>query len=117
MEIILGTGWSMSTQGIINKLKKETMGLVELKKRNKSKLSISRTEAVRKIIANKGRFFTATFVTNEGNTRSINCNAKSDCITPLGYITVYSPKDKGYRSINPKTLSHLAIAGVQYKVK
>lgn len=78
---------------------------------------IARTTAVNKIRESKGKFFTATWETKAGNERTMNCNVKSDCITKLGYIRAYSPKDKGYRSIDPRTLREIKMEGVTYRIR
>ena len=86
--------------------------------KNKTKKSntkrISRTEAVKLINNSKGRFFTVTFVKNNGNTRTINGSRKNQ--TPLGNITMYSAKDKGYRTVNPNTIKSLSINDTMYVV-
>lgn len=79
--------------------------------------TITRTTAVELINKSKGRFFTVTFTKKDKNMRTINCNKRKDSTTALGYIRVYSTQDKGYRSINPLTISKLVFNGVTYKVK
>lgn len=78
---------------------------------------IARTTAVRKIEDSKGKFFTATWETRNGNERTINCNYKAGSTTRLGYMRVYSPKDKGYRSIDPRTLKEVKMEGIIYKIR
>lgn len=88
-------------------------------KNNKTKSrtkSITRTKAVEIINGTSGKFFTVTFTTKDNRVRSINCNKKTNSTTPLGYIRVYSTKDKGYRTINPKTISQLKYNNTTYNV-
>lgn len=75
---------------------------------------ISKTKAVALINNSKGRFFTVTFVKNNGTTRTINGSRKNQ--TPLGNITMYSAKDKGYRTVNPNTIRSLVINETTYVV-
>lgn len=82
-----------------------------------SKSTISKTKAVEIINSTKGKFFTVTFITKDNRMRTINCNKKADSTTALGYIRVYSTKDKGYRSINPNTMNELKYNGITYKIK
>ena len=81
------------------------------------KRTISRTKAVNLIDSTKGRFFTVTFLNKGGIPRTINCNTKKDNKSALGYIRVYSFKDKGYRSVNPHTITELSFGGTIYKVR
>ena len=82
-----------------------------------TKKSVSRTTMVKLINETKGRFFTVTFTDKDGQPRTLNCNKKKNSTTDLGYITVWSPKDKGYRNVNPQTLSEFKFDGVTYKAK
>jgi len=77
---------------------------------------INRTTAINKIQESKGRFFTVTWLTKGGSERTVNCNVKNDCITKLGYIRAYVPK-VGYKSIDPRTITELSIAGNTYKIR
>jgi hypothetical protein len=81
----------------------------------------SRSEMVRMINGSQGRFFTCTHIDKNGDSRTMNA-IKSNRIqeTPssdLGYITVYSMLDKGYRNINPQTITDLSMSGVHYAIK
>lgn len=76
---------------------------------------VSRTTMVKLINDSKGRFFTSTHEDKEGNMRTMNCIKKKGKPTELGYITVWVPKEKDYRNINPQTLSELVIDGTHYK--
>ena len=78
--------------------------------------TINKTKAVEIINSTKGQFFTVTFTTKDNRERSINCNKKADSTTKLGYIRVYSTKDKGYRMVNPETISKLQYNNITYKV-
>lgn len=78
--------------------------------------TISKTRAVELINTSKGKFFTVTFIKAGGTTRTINGNTKGK-MTNLGYLNVYSMKDKGYRNINPKTITALSLSGNTYNVK
>lgn len=80
-------------------------------------IRITRTKAVEKIDNSKGRFFTPTFTTKAGNERTINCNFKKGSVTKLGHLRVYSMQDKGYRSVDPRTISKLVIDKQVFKVK
>jgi C-terminal processing protease CtpA/Prc len=79
--------------------------------------TISRTKATEIITGSKGKFFTVTFTKNNSKPRTINGNYKKGNTTKLGYLTVYSMTDKGYRSVNPKTISSLSWNGTTYRVK
>lgn len=81
------------------------------------KKTISRTKAVEIINSTKGKFFTVTFMTKGNKMRTINCNKKTNSTTPLGYIQVWSTKDKGYRTVNPNTLTELKYNNIIYKVR
>lgn len=78
---------------------------------------ISRSKAVKLIEGTKGKFFTVTFRKKNNDLRMINGNFKSGNVTPLGYLRVYSAADKGYRQVNPKTITHLSVNGTEYKVR
>lgn len=82
-----------------------------------TKSTISKTKAVEIINSTKGKFFTVTFTTKDNRVRTINCNKKANSTTSLGYIRVYSTKDKGLRSINPHTITELKYNNTIYKVK
>lgn len=78
---------------------------------------VSRSRAVDMIKGSKGRFFTATFKKRDGSSRTMNCNYKTGSVTNMGGIRVYSMQDKGYRTINPQTLSELVINNTTYRVR
>jgi hypothetical protein len=78
---------------------------------------LNKTEAVELITNTKGKFFTVTFTKKDGVERTINGNVKSNSVSKLGYINIYSLKDKNYRNVNSQTISRLSINGVNYKVK
>jgi C-terminal processing protease CtpA/Prc len=79
---------------------------------------INKSRAVELITNSKGKFFTVTYVTKSNETRTINCNTKISRTNPtsLGYITVYSFKDKGYRSVNTQTIKSLNMNGYTYRI-
>jgi hypothetical protein len=78
--------------------------------------TISRTKATELINGTKGKFFTVTFTKANGQMRSINGNTKGKT-TNLGYLNIYSLKDKGYRNVNPRTITSVSLSGIIYKVK
>lgn len=78
--------------------------------------TISRTKATEIITGSKGKFFTVTFSKANGQQRTINGNT-SGKTTKLGYMTIYSLKDKGYRNVDPRTLLTLKYKGTTYRVK
>ncbi len=82
-----------------------------------NKTTINKTQAVELMENSKGRYFTVTFATKNNPNRVMNCNCKKGAKTALGYLRVYSPKDKGYRSVNPQTVNALKINNITYKVK
>lgn len=108
----------------------ETKKATPAKKDNKGKVipklkakRISKTKAFDLIMGNKGYFFTAEFVKQDGETRVINCQALKDQDPKLGYIKVREAsllrtvgKEKSIRNINIQTLKALKIGGVAYKV-
>lgn len=79
--------------------------------------TISRTKAIAMIDDNAGRFFTTTFMKKDGTQRTINGLVKKDNKTKVGYIRMYSAQDKGYRSVDPRTISSLTINKQEFKVK
>lgn len=87
-----------------------------LKKTEKMIKTISKTRAVELINTSKGKFFTVTFTKAGGTARTINGNTKGK-MTNQGYLNIYSMKDKGYRNVNPRTLTALSLSGTTYKVK
>jgi len=87
-----------------------------MKKRNDKK-TIGKTKAAELITDSKGKFFTVTFMKKDNTMRTINCNySKNQKKSALGYINVYSMKDKQYKNINMQTVKMLAINGITYKV-
>lgn len=76
---------------------------------------VSRTAMVNVINNTKGRFFTATHIDQDGQPRTMNAIKSKSPATALGYITVYSLQDKGYRNINPQTLTDVSFGRVHYK--
>lgn len=78
--------------------------------------TISRTKATELITTSKGKFFTVTFTKLNGTTRAINGNTTGR-MTNLGYLYIWSTKDKAYRTVNPRTITGLSYNGITYKVK
>lgn len=79
--------------------------------------TINKTKAVELIENSKGKFFTVTFLKKDSTERTINANYKTGRKSPLGYINVYSMKDKGYRNINAQTIRSVSINGNTYNVR
>lgn len=84
---------------------------------------ISRSKALQLMQNNKGHFFTAEFVKQDGTLRKLNGQYVSGQSTnPLGYVLV---KESGklktgvnaIRNINLQTLKSIKIGGVKYTVK
>lgn len=86
--------------------------------KNKVTRTTSRTNAVTMITGTKGKFFTVTFKKANGEVRTINGNYKTPRRpNPLGYLNIYSMKDKGYRNVNPQTILSVSVNNTTYKVK
>lgn len=98
----------------MNKLFKKELKK-NMKQTKQTTQKISRTTAVDLINNSKGRFITVTFTTKDNRVRTINGPRKNQ--TQLGNITVYSIKDKGYRSFDPKNLTSLKVNSQSYKVQ
>jgi hypothetical protein len=77
----------------------------------------SRTEMVNVINSTKGRFFTSTHIDKDGTPRTMNVIKSNKPATELGYILVYSLQDKGYRNLNPQTLTDVSFKGTHYTAK
>ncbi len=77
------------------------------------KKKISRTNAIKAINDNGGKFFTVTFVKKDNSERTINCIMKKDGAGKLGYLNVYSIPDKGYRNIDTRTIRQVNINNEQ----
>ena len=78
---------------------------------------VSRTTMVKALKENGGKFFTSTHIDKNGNPTTMNAVMLTSQDSDLGYIRVWSLSDRGYRNINPQTLTHLNIAGGCYKAK
>lgn len=97
--------------------------VVSILKGQKAK-RISRTNALDLMLNSKGRFFTAEFITKEGNCRVMNCQLiKDQKQTKLGYVKVREASlmrsanpEKAIRNVNIQTLEGLKIGGTLYKV-
>lgn len=79
--------------------------------------NITRTKAVKLMDKSGGRFITVTFKKKDTTERTINCIVKKDHRTALGYLRVYSIQDKGYRSIDPRTINKIVANKTLFKVK
>jgi len=87
--------------------------------------TISRSRAVELMKTSQGRFFTVSFMKKDNTERTINGRTKvtknskggKNPATNLGYVSVYSTKEKGYRNVNSQTITNLKINGETYKVK
>jgi hypothetical protein len=87
----------------------------------------TRLQTIRNLIASsQGRFFTATFVKKNGETRVMNARigVKSHSAggTPSTaaheqYMTVFDAKINAYRTLNLETISKLKINGVTFEVQ
>ena len=97
----------------LEKLQQIYKNLKQNKQMNQNK--ITRTNAVKLINNTKGKFFTVSFKKANGVERTIN--GKYNNTTKLGYLNIYSMKDKGYRNINPRTLLSLKVNNQTYFIK
>jgi len=75
----------------------------------------SRTKMTQIINESHGRFFTSTHIDKDGNPRTMNGVKAKNANTELGYIRIYVPKEKGFRLINPQTLTDLMFKGKHYR--
>lgn len=86
--------------------------------KNNNTKTTNRTNAVTMITETKGKFFTVTFKKANGQVRTINGNYKTPRRpNPLGYLNIYSMKDRGYRNVNPQTITEVRVNNIVYKVK
>jgi len=66
--------------------------------------------------ASSGKFFTVTFNKNDGATRTMNGSVRAkQFMSSQGYVLV-KEGGKNFRSVNPRTISALKIAGTYYQV-
>lgn len=87
--------------------------------------TISKSRAVELMKTSQGRFFTVSFTKKDNSERTINGRTKvtkgskggKNPATNLGYVSVYSTKEKGYRNVNSQTITSLKINGNTYRVK
>lgn len=77
----------------------------------------SRTEMVNVVNSTKGRFFTCTHIDKDGSPRTMNAIKSNKPASELGYILVWSLQDKGYRNLNPQTLTDVSFKGTHYTAK
>jgi len=66
---------------------------------------------------NGGKFFTSTHIDKNNQPNTMNADMLKQQDSDLGYLRVWSLSDRGYRNINPQTLTHLNINGGCYKAK
>tara|TARA_R110002074_G_scaffold402324_1_gene606956 strand:- start:12506 stop:12763 length:258 start_codon:yes stop_codon:yes gene_type:complete len=80
---------------------------------------ISKSSAVSKMRASKGRFFTVVFEKQNGDKRTMNGNVKADrFMTDQGYVLVReSGSKKKIRSVNPRSIKSLTISGEQFTIR
>lgn len=78
---------------------------------------ISRTNAINALLNSKGKFFTVTFKKTNGSVRTINGNCKANSLTRLGYLTMYSFKDKSYKNVNTRSITSVSINNTVYTVR
>lgn len=104
-------------------MKKEDKILKTIKTKMETK-TINKNKAVELIKSSNGKFFTVTFLNKQNTARTINGRLKAPATksgknnaTALGYITMYSNKDKGYRNVNSQTVQELKINGSIYNVR
>lgn len=85
--------------------------------------SISRTKALDMMVNNKGHFFTATFIKQNGDERTINCQyMKDQKSNPIGYVMVRETGKmkqgvNAIRQINIQTLQSIRIGGQNYNIR
>lgn len=87
--------------------------------------TITRSKALELIYSSNGKFFSTTWIKKDGTERTINGRLKvtkgtkggKNNATGMGYITMYSMKDKGFKNVDTRTQTELKINGQIYKVK
>lgn len=83
----------------------------------KTSSKISRTAMVDLLKNTNGRFFTITWIKNNGDERTINGKvSKNNFYSSLGYINVKTSKGE-IKLVNPTNLKKLVVSGTTYKVK
>ena len=96
---------------------KNSKSVSEIKVKN-----IGRTQALELIKNNKGKFFTAVYITKKDKLRTINCQyLKDQGVSELGYVKVVENvklknKEQGIRNLNLQTLQLLKIGGKVFNV-
>jgi hypothetical protein len=90
---------------------------VIMKKAGKPVTKVSKTEALKRIDAIKGRFFTVTFITQSGEERTINCNKSAGSVSTMGYLVVNSTQDKGIRNIDTRTIKAVSLENEVLEIK
>lgn len=89
-----------------------------MKKGSKKPKHASRTEIVDLINNSNGKIMSITYTKTDGTERVMNCQKpKGDTSTNLGYILVNDMQEKGdkkTKSVDPRTISRLKLAGKVY---
>lgn len=79
--------------------------------------TISKTAAVDLIKSSAGKFLTVAFVKKNGSERVMNGTVSSKSfMTNNGYI-LFIERNKGKRSVDPRTLKRVSVKGKKYTVK
>lgn len=79
---------------------------------------ITASRALKLLNGSGGRFVKISFVKDDGTDRVILCNVKKDQPNlDKGLLTVYSPADKGHRSVRIAGLKSILINGHEYRVR
>lgn len=87
-------------------------------KTNMKVATISRTNAIDKILNSKGRFFTVSWTKKNGEPRTLNCQKAAGAdVTPFGYIRVNRTARKGQALVDTRTINQLSIGNNVYKVR
>ncbi len=77
---------------------------------------ISITQIIERIESNGTKFFTVTFQKKDNTMRTINCIRKKGATTRLGYLTVWSVQDRGYKNVDTRTITAVNIENQSYKI-
>lgn len=102
---------------------KNTYNTKDLVKIKNSKMTISRTKALKLIEESRGHFFTVVFTTKNGTERQMNAQYLKDQKSTLGYIKVRetgklkTSPDNCIRNVNIQTLKKLSIDGTLYTIR
>ena len=102
----------------------ETVDTAKVKTlRTKGMTPISRVKAMEMMENNKGRFFSAEFISKKNKTRVINCQyLPNQGESKLGYVKVREASkmrikaSNNIRQVNMQTIKYLRLGGTTYKV-